>query len=362
MGHGRYITKHLGVYNEKIRLIRRSLWEYITSDSGSYCIVMNEVLSMAKKESREDQRKRIAMEIKARRSDSSQGDFNFSAKDNNITTSDLFSDEKQEGIAQIDIDVLIDAPDDWNFYSKLDDDSMVELVESILNNGLLSPIIVWEQTNHTYMILAGHNRVEAYRLIYSNLKLDEYKTIPTIVKNVNEIDVNQAKQIIIDTNWVQRKLSTLEKARSIVEKYKLLEDSNKTLDNGVRVRDVVAKDFGISGRQVHDYYMINNLISDIKDLVEQGKVGIKQAAKISRLDEETQYWLLENYRDKFSNKILYMIKADDSKENISQYFSQANSVKKQRVELTVHNLESIADFKKQLRLWIEEQHFDVTVK
>ena len=63
-------------------------------------------------------------------------------------------------IFQLELDKLKAAPKEWNFYVPLNDNKMSELIESIIDNGLLNPIIVWENDND-YMILAGHNRVKA---------------------------------------------------------------------------------------------------------------------------------------------------------------------------------------------------------
>ncbi|WP_239253411.1 ParB/RepB/Spo0J family partition protein, partial [Citrobacter werkmanii] len=125
-------------------------------------------------------------------------------------------------IFRIEIDLIDDAPDEWNFYKKLDDGKLAELIESILENGLLSPVIVWEQEEGRYMMLAGHNRLRAFRMIYERTQDTQYKKIHAYIKKKNEISEDEAKVIIIDTNFVQRQLSTIEKTKSIVYKYNML--------------------------------------------------------------------------------------------------------------------------------------------
>jgi ParB family chromosome partitioning protein len=60
----------------------------------------------------------------------------------------------------IELDKLKEAPSDWNFYSPLSEKKMEELIESIKSNGLLHPLVVWEQDDGNYIVLSGHNRLE----------------------------------------------------------------------------------------------------------------------------------------------------------------------------------------------------------
>ena len=72
------------------------------------------------------------------------------------------------------------------------------------------------------MILAGHNRVRAYSMLYEQTGNEKYKKIFACIKKKNEISEDEARAIIIDTNFVQRQLSTIEKTKSIVIKYNQL--------------------------------------------------------------------------------------------------------------------------------------------
>lgn len=220
-------------------------------------------------------------------------------------------------IHQIDIDKLIPAPDEWNFYSSLSDDKMDELVISILENNLLHPIIVWEKENDTYMILAGHNRKRAFEIIYENTRNEKFKKISAIVKKKNEIDKEQAQEIIIDTNWVQRQLNTVEKARSIMYKYVLL-GRKKYSKEGDYTRDLIAKDYGISGRQVTNYYRLNFLIKEIQEMLNTNLISIKSGVIISKFNKHMQKWMYDNFRDKLDNKKIANLKEEMNREDIKK--------------------------------------------
>ena len=67
---------------------------------------------------------------------------------------------------RIPIDKLVPASKEWNFYAPLPDDKMLELIESIRENGLLHPIVVWKRKDAPTMVLSGHNRLESYKKLY----------------------------------------------------------------------------------------------------------------------------------------------------------------------------------------------------
>jgi len=290
-------------------------------------------------------------ELKKSQQDGITG-FNFGAVlDQTIQTEDA--------IKKIDLGKLIKAPKEWNFYAKLNDDKMKELLESILNNGLLYAIIVWKQLDGKYMILAGHNRVEAFTMIALHLGLEEYKEIPAIIYEFDDLDENKARQIIIDTNWVQRELSAIEKSTSIVQKYELI-SNDKTLVQGKRVREVLAEEFNISGRQVQNYYALNNLISPFKNFVQEGRLSIKVGAKVSVFSEETQQWMYDEFGQLLNNKVLMHVKTDMTRSELEEIFAPKNTIIKKVIKVDVSE-ENYKEYKALLKEWAREKGFDITI-
>jgi len=209
-------------------------------------------------------------------------------KENVVSRFDI--DVKNESVVSVEVDKLKDAPKNWNFYSKLDDDKFLELVDSINNNSLLHPIVVWQQ-DEDYMILSGHNRVRAYRKLYEITKDEQYLKIPAIIKKHDEITEDIAKEIIIDTNWIQRQLSTYEKTQSILQKYvKIKQSKNK----GTKTRDVIASHLGITGRMVQNYISLNNLNSGFFEMLDDNLINIKQAIVIAKFEDYIQEEILKH--------------------------------------------------------------------
>lgn len=210
-------------------------------------------------------------------------------------------------IFKVDITKLKDAPDDWNFYSPLSKSKMEELVESIKNIGIMHPLVVWEQSDGQYLILSGHNRKKAYELLLERTNDNKYEKIHCYIKKKNELTIESAKEIIIDTNWVQRQLTPIEKAKSIYEKYTGIVKNKpvyKTKDEDGHTRDKIAEEYNISGRQVSNYYRLNFLIDEIKEMIVNNEMSIRTGVKIAMFHPLTQKFLFDNYKDFLNSKIV----------------------------------------------------------
>lgn len=242
------------------------------------------------------------------------------------------------GVREVELDKLIVAPNEWNFYRPLSDNKMTELIESIGSKGLLTPIIVWEQENDTYMILAGHNRVRAYQLLYGITKDAQYLKITASIKKKAEITTTEAREIIIDTNWVQRQLTDLEKSMSINLKYGILLSSKEGYDGTGRIRDIIAKEYNISGRQVDNYRRLKTLIPELKEMINNNILKSTYALKVVSYNDEMQRFIYENFKNKFNRKYMKNLKPNMSKEEITKVFSdqKINEIIEVKFTIPVH--------------------------
>lgn len=242
-------------------------------------------------------------------------------KENVVSRFDI--DVKNESVVSVEVSKLKDAPNNWNFYSKLDDDKFLELVDSINNNSLLHPIVVWQQ-NQDYMILSGHNRVRAFKKLYEITHDEKYLKIPAIIKKNDEITEDMAKEIIIDTNWIQRQLSTYEKTQSILQKYvKIKQSKNK----GTKTRDVIASHLGITGRMVQNYISLNNLNSGFFEMLDDNLINIKQAIVIAKFEDYIQEEILKHKDDlSFNIQLLKSALNIKNKDRVIQILSSTNDL------------------------------------
>ncbi|MGL5330623.1 MAG: ParB/RepB/Spo0J family partition protein [Peptostreptococcaceae bacterium] len=269
-------------------------------------------------------------------------------------------------VESVDVTELYSAPKEWNYFDKLSDDKMFELMDSISDNGLISPVILWKIDRkeifknsseldmygffgEDYLILSGHNRVQAYLNLHDSTKKDKYMNIPAFV--FEKITEFQAKNIIIDSNYTQRDLSIKEKAKSIIDKYHVYE--NEKIRKG-KVAEFIADDLNITPRMVFNYKKLSKLIPQIKDMVYSDELPLMPALKLTSVSTQCQEWLYDEKREWITPKLLNKIKPDSSKKDIqrlieSQEKKSSLSTVKVSVEVPV---ELEVRFKKMCRDWI----------
>lgn len=189
-------------------------------------------------------------------------------------------------------------------FSPLSDKDKVELLDSIRRDGLLHPIIVWEKEKedadgHTFEILAGNNRFDIYQYLHQNDADNQYATIPAFCYDHDSIDENQALEIFVDTNYVQRKLKKSEIAYSLKTKLDVLKKRNTP--NALKE---AANELKIAKTWAYTYSMCNNLIGEFKHLLDEDKITLKMAGKIGHWDAETQRKIYQRFgEDKIKEQL-----------------------------------------------------------
>lgn len=270
-----------------------------------------------------------------------------------LTTENIKNITTGMDVFQIELDKLYEAPSEWNFYSPLSDQKMTELLESIMDNGLLNPIILWEQGDK-YMILAGHNRVRAYTMLYEQTKDEKYRKIYAYIKKKNELTEDDAKAIIIDTNFVQRQLSTAEKTKSILIKYRQL-GRKKRNSGGKTTAEVIAEQFSITDRMVYNYYKLKDLIPEFSERIDKGSLSMKAGLKLARFDQVFQKRLFEGYNDKLVNKKVMAFAANLSDEEIMEELSTEIEKPSIRVSFDIP-IELEAEFRDYVSKWLSKNY------
>ena len=170
------------------------------------------------------------------------------------------------------------------------EDKMAEMVESIQEHGIISPILVRPIKNGDgYEIISGHNRVEACRIA----------GIETIPATVRDLDDDTAIILMVDSNLKQReKLLPSEKAKAYQMKMEALKRQGARKDltcdqvehksTGAKTRDLVGAESGDSGPQVQRYIRLNSLIPALQDAVDEGRLAFNPAVEVSYLDAADQ--------------------------------------------------------------------------
>lgn len=216
--------------------------------------------------------------------------------------------EKKEAIL-IPIENLEFAPDDINFFPEISSEKMNEMMLSIIRWGLFSPIIVWKIEENRYMVLSGKNRVNCFNNIiekYKNIDmekalkdadketheifkdfdLENFKKVPSYVYEKNEISLEEAKEIVIETNSVQRDSLFKVRNRLNLERVKYLK---KKRDIEKKQIEDIAKELGFTKRNFFYYQKIEeSLIKPLKDKFVENELKFSLAREIARLDISEQ--------------------------------------------------------------------------
>jgi ParB family chromosome partitioning protein len=191
-------------------------------------------------------------------------------------------------VHNIALDELRDAPPDWNFFKPLPDGKFYELLASIEEKGLLVPLIVWVR-QEGYMLLSGHNRLRALKLLYNRTGDEAFRYAACVVYRERDLTEDEARSILVDCHWVQRTLSTAEKARAIYTKY--IQLGRRPRGEGRRTYDLVAEHFGLRATQVDQYYKLSQLDPHWLDLLDAGALSIRAAAHLCQLTDEQRAFL-----------------------------------------------------------------------
>ena len=170
-----------------------------------------------------------------------------------------------------------------------DDGEMLQLMRSIRENGLLTPISVRPIDNDEYEVISGHRRLHA-------CKKAGYRTVPALVF---EMDRDAATIAMVDSNLHREKILPSEKAFAYKLKMDAMKHQGKRTDLtsshvGARYRtdEAIAQHTSDSARQIQRYIRLTNLIPEILQMVDDGKIALTPAVELSYLAPDEQEDLL----------------------------------------------------------------------
>ena len=199
------------------------------------------------------------------------------------------------------IEIEIDKIDDFENhpFNVKDDEEMRKLMESIVQHGVLSPVVVRPKIYgddgfpERYEMISGHRRMFACK----KLGLEK---IPAISR---ELSKEEAIITMADSNMYRENILPSEKARAYKMKLEAISKQGKRYDLtcapverksvGIKSRDIVASDSGESREQVRRYIRLNYLIPELLQMVDENKIAFRPAVELSYLTEKEQYSLLE---------------------------------------------------------------------
>lgn len=217
----------------------------------------------------------------------------------------------QNAVKQIPCDML--KPYHNHRFELYTGERLEDMVESIKENGVLSPIIV-QPCNSGYEILIGHNRWNAS-------KIARLLTVPAIVKE--GLSEDEAEMYVIESNLMQRGFDNLKiseqaaviaqrhsemfsqgKRNDIIRELMLLEHPEKATSFPVGTKleygdckQSIADNYGMGRTSVARLIRIDKLIDELKVLIDNGVLAVRSGVELSFLSKETQLEISELAED-----------------------------------------------------------------
>ena len=166
-----------------------------------------------------------------------------------------------------------------------DNEEMDQLVWSVLTQGLLTPLVVRPLPNGEYEVVSGHRRLHACRKA-------GIETVPALI---TDMDRDAAAIALVDSNLHREKILPSEKAFAYKMKMEAMKHQGTSSQVGTKLRtdEMIAQQTGDSRNQVQRYIRLTNLIPNILDMVDEGRIALTPAVELSYLTEWEQRDLLE---------------------------------------------------------------------
>ena len=203
--------------------------------------------------------------------------------------------ERQENKLPRIHDVPLSQIDDFPghpFQVRMDED-MQQLVESVRERGVLTPITLREKEDGRYEIVSGHRRKNA-------CELAGFQTIRAEIRTMTR---DEAIIFMVESNFQRSQILPSEKAFAYKMRLDAMKRQGQRTDltcgpvghklDGSKTRDLVAEGTSDSARQVSRYIRLTELIPEILEMVDEGKISFRPAVELSYLSEVEQRWLHE---------------------------------------------------------------------
>jgi len=207
--------------------------------------------------------------------------------DSLFTTQEQRDEAKRDSVQDIPISQISDFPE--HPFKVKQDEAMLEMAESVRQYGVLVPGLVRQLEDGSYQMVSGHRRKLASELAGRD-------TIPCIVRDLTD---DEAVIIMVDSNLQRERVLPSEKAFAYKMKLDAMrrqagrpskENSSPVgIDfRGKQSLDIMSEESGDSRNQIHRFIRLTNLIPEILDMVDDGRIAFRPAVELSYLAEQEQ--------------------------------------------------------------------------
>ncbi len=208
----------------------------------------------------------------------------LTAYDDLFQTDESREEEKLSKIRDIPISEIDEFPD--HPFKVLMDEDMEQLVESIKRNGVMTPATVRLKEDGRYELISGHRRKKACELA----------GLETLKCEVKELTRDEAIIVMVESNLQRSVILPSEKAFAYKMRLEAMKrqagrprkENVSPVGTNLRTDEQIAQETGDSRNQIHRYVRLTNLVPELLEFVDEGRIKMRPAVELSYLDEDCQ--------------------------------------------------------------------------
>ena len=215
-----------------------------------------------------------------------KSDFTLTRLDDLFTTQAQRDEEQLSKIRDIPLELIDDFPD--HPFKVRDDEDMMQLVESVKERGVITPATVRQKEDGRYELVSGHRRKRA-------CELAGFETLRSEIVDLNR---DEATILMVESNFQRSEILPSEKAFAYKMRLEALSRQGKRTDltsnplgrksDGKETAQIIGEQSGDSQTQVRRYIRLTNLVPELLEFVDEGRIKMRPAVELSYLDEDCQ--------------------------------------------------------------------------
>ena len=213
-----------------------------------------------------------------------KSDFTLTKLDDLFTTQAQRDEEQLSKIRDIPLELIDDFPD--HPFKVRDDEDMMQLVESVKERGVITPASVRQKEDGRYELVSGHRRKRA-------CELAGFETLRSEIVDLNR---DEATILMVESNFQRSEILPSEKAFAYKMRLEAMKrqagrprkENVSPVGTNLRTDEQIAQETGDSRNQKHRYVRLTNLVPELLEFVDEGRIKMRPAVELSYLDEDCQ--------------------------------------------------------------------------
>ena len=212
-----------------------------------------------------------------------KSDFTLTRLDDLFTTQAQREEERLSKIRDIPLELIDDFPD--HPFKVRDDEDMQQLVESIKERGVITPATVRQKEDGRYELVSGHRRKRA----------SELAGFETLRCEVVDLNRDEATILMVESNFQRSQILPSEKAFAYKMRLEAMNRQGQRTDltstplvSKSRTNEELGNQVGESREQIRRYVRLTNLVPELLEFVDEGRIKMRPAVELSYLDEDCQ--------------------------------------------------------------------------